>query len=221
MADLVRQGAVFADIGTDHGYLPVFLLLSGRISRAVLTDVNEGPLSSAEETVKEYGLSDRVTLILADGLHGIDNEGVTDVAVCGMGGDLIARIISEAPFLKAEGMRLILQPMTRQATVRKALYSLGFEIVAERYSYCTGKYYVGIAAEYCGAQKELSPSEAELGVLGFLPEDREAYIGYMKGKLRSYERAIDGRRLAGEDSEELLILCKSAKSLIEDALTKK
>ena len=217
MADLVRQGAVFADIGTDHGFLPVFLLLSGRIERAILTDVNEGPLSSAALTVKQYGLTERVKLILTDGLSRLDGEGATDIAICGMGGDLIARIISESEFIRRTGVRLILQPMTRQATLRKALAAIGFEIVRERYSFSAGKYYLGLAAEFCGEQRDIGETEAELGSMGFLPEDREAYLGYMRGKARSYDKAIEGRRLAGEDITELSRLRGAAEALIKTA----
>ena len=217
MADLVRQGAVFADIGTDHGYLPVFLLLSGRIDRAILTDVNEGPLSTALATVKEYGLESKVKLVLADGLAGLEEEGITDVSVCGMGGELILRIISDADFLRREGVRLILQPMTRQASLRARLYELGFQIVSERYSFSHGKYYLGIAAEYSGVKKELTAVEAELGFVGFLEKDREAYLGYMRAKALSYEKAILGKRTAGEETSGLEGLLSVARKLIADA----
>ena len=87
-AEYVRAGAVFADIGTDHGYLPVFLLKNGIIERAVLTDINEHPLESARESVRAEGLSDRVDFYLTDGALGLEGLGITDVAVCGMGGEL-------------------------------------------------------------------------------------------------------------------------------------
>ena len=214
MADLVRQGAVFADIGTDHGYLPLFLLEEGRIDRAILTDVNEAPLSSARATVSERGFSERVKLVLTDGLMGLENEGATDIAICGMGGDLISRIISEASFIRKKGVRLLLQPMTRQGTLRETLSELGFEIKTERYSESSGKYYLGIAAEYTGVTKTLTRIEAELGNGSFLPRDREAYLGYIKAKLRAYERIADGRRLAGEDTVKTEELISRAAELI-------
>ena len=213
MADLVRQGAVFADIGTDHGYLPVFLLLSGKIERAILADVNEGPLSTAMATVEEYGVADRTKLILADGLCGLENEGATDIAVCGMGGDLIARIISEAEFIRRPGIRLILQPMTKQAVLRETLCSLGFEIKAERYSENAGKHYLGLCAEYTGAKRKLTTTEAHFGAVGCISQDKEAYLGYMKTRIRAYERAIRGKKSAGEDTSEFELLLTEARRL--------
>ena len=128
-ADFVRAGAVFADIGTDHGYLPLFLLKEGRIKRAYLSDVNRGPLSSAERNAKAEGLYDKCEFILADGASALCDKGITDYAICGMGGELISRIIEDAPHLFTEGTRLILQPMTKQEYVRRFLSEHGFSVV--------------------------------------------------------------------------------------------
>ena len=191
-AELVRQGAVFADIGTDHAYLPIFLLESGRIERAVLSDINEGPLASAERNIADRGLSDRVELVLTDGVKGLGKKGITDYAVCGMGGELIADIVTSAPELRSPELRLILQPMTKQDTLRAALYAAGFEILSERYSYADGKYYVCMLAAYSGEIRSLSDVEAYLGVSPVVG-GRAEYLGYLEGKLRSLSAAIDGK----------------------------
>ena len=95
-AGFVRQGAVFADIGTDHAYLPLFLLEEGIIERAVCSDINEGPLESARRNAAERGLSDRCAFLLADGACEALALGATDVAICGMGGELIADIVKRS-----------------------------------------------------------------------------------------------------------------------------
>ena len=77
-ADLVRQDAVFADIGTDHAYLPIYLLKSGRIKKAYCSDINKGPLATAADNVKDNGLSDRVELILTDGAAALSDKGITE-----------------------------------------------------------------------------------------------------------------------------------------------
>ena len=82
-AGYVRAGAVFADIGTDHGYLPLFLLRSGRIERAYLSDVNRGPLSSAERNARDEGFYDKCEFILTDGAYALRDKGITDYAICG------------------------------------------------------------------------------------------------------------------------------------------
>ena len=106
-AEFVRQGAYFADIGTDHAYLPLFLLEGGKIERAVCSDINAGPLETAKRNAEEYGLSDRIIFRLTSGAEGLSDMGITDYAICGMGGELIAEIIESAPHLKDGAVRLI------------------------------------------------------------------------------------------------------------------
>ncbi len=197
-AKFVRAESVLADIGTDHGYLPVFLLSEGRVRRAVLADINDGPLRSAEENVREAGLTHLCELRLTDGCRELCGMGITDYAVCGMGGELIADIIEHAPHLRDQNVRLILQPMSKQAHLRAYLASSGFLIVGERYSSEGGKHYVCICAEYRGVPRELTPLEAELGAPLSYPEERDSYVGYLSGKLASYRRALRGKLRGGE-----------------------
>ena len=206
-ADYVRAGAVFADIGTDHGYLPLFLLRTGRIERAYLSDVNRGPLSSAERNAKEEGLDCKCEFILTDGAAALRDKGITDYAICGMGGELIARIIEDAPHLKSLGTRLILQPMTKQEHLRRYLSMAGFSILDERFSFDSGKYYVTLLAEYSAQCRELSVSEAELGIDLPHDADRVEYLGFLEGKRKAAKKALLGKGAAGYEicEEEALL----------------
>lgn len=201
-ADYVRVGAVLADIGTDHGYLPLFLLREGRIQRAYLCDVNEGPLSSAKRNATADGLADKCEFILTDGAAALSGKGITDYTVCGMGGELIARIIGDAEHLKTVGTRLVLQPMTKQGSLRKYLTSSGFSILDERFSFDSGKYYVTLLAEYTGECREMSDTEAELGIDVPHTADRDEYLGFLEGKRRAAEKALNGKRSGGYDASE-------------------
>ena len=201
-ADYVRAGAVFADIGTDHGYLPIFLLKAGRIDRAYLSDINRGPLSSAEHNVSAEGLLDRCEFILTDGARALQDKGITDYAICGMGGELIAKIIDDAGHLKNEGIRLILQPMTKQEHLRRYLTSAGFSILDERFSFDSGKYYVTLLAEYTGEVYELTDGVAELGLDLSHGEDRVEYLGFLEGKRRAAVKALNGKKTGGIDSSD-------------------
>ncbi len=213
-AELVRQGAVFADIGTDHAHLPIFLLECGRIERAVLSDVNEGPLSAALAGVREHGLEERVELVLTDGAAALAGKGITDYAVCGMGGELIARIVSDAPNMKEPGVRLILQPMSRQSVLRTELARLGFSVIEEKYSYADGKYYVCMLAEYTKEPKEIDAISAELGSAPRLESEIPAYVGYLEAKLRATVRARDGKLSGGGSADAESALCEALASAI-------
>ena len=202
-ASFVRAGAVFADIGTDHGYLPVFLLSRGIATRAVLSDVNAGPLSSARENVAAAGLSHLCDFLLTDGATALEGYGITDYAICGMGGELIADIIARAPHLCDPNIRLIVQPMTRQEHLRRAVYEMGFEIEAERYSTDDGRYYVTLLLAFRGTPCEISDELAYLGPRARHTDDRAEYRGYLRTKQNSLTKAYEGRRKSGQDDPKM------------------
>ncbi len=199
-ARFVRQDAYFADIGTDHAYLPIFLLSLGVIGRAVCSDVNAGPLASAEKNAKEAGVSDKIDFFLTDGAGALAHLPITDYAICGMGGELISDIIDRAPHLKEKGINLILQPMTRQSELRRYLAENGFSVLDEAYSYEAGKYYVCINARYDGGCRRITDLEAELGKLDPRVELSPERRGYIETKLRALEKARDGKAKGGESS---------------------
>ena len=206
-AKFVRQGAVFADIGTDHAHLPIFLLKSGVIDRAVCSDINEGPLAKARENASDAGLLSKIDFVLTDGAAALSEYGITDAAICGMGGELIARIISDAPYLHRKGIRLILQPMSRVAHLRGKLAALGFSVLDESYSESDGKLYVCIMAEYTAEKKEISVIEAEIGRLFKDNDNNSCQIKYCEAKKRAYLRVAEGKRLGGarDEYEQMLI----------------
>ena len=201
VAKFVRRGATFADIGTDHAYLPVFLLKSGVIARAVCSDINEGPLENAKRTAEEYGVCRNIEFLLSDGASALEPYEPTDVAICGMGGELIARIIEDAPFLKTSGVRLLLQPMTRQEFLREYLNENGFSTVAEDYATEAGKSYLVIAAEYSGALPCEDICRVRYG--GVCRVAAAEQIKYLRTKLKSKTKAMEGILHSGKADAEL------------------
>ncbi len=160
-AAYVRRGSAIADIGTDHAWLPIYLIDRGIASRAVAADINEGPLDRARINIPPK-MKEKIELRLTDGLRGIENCGVDDILICGMGGELIARIIKDAPFTKNEKIRLVLQPMTKATFLREFLLSEGFSIIGETLSF-DDRIYQTLCAEYTGIQEQYSPIELLLG----------------------------------------------------------
>ena len=175
-AEYVREGSRLADIGTDHGYLPIALCQSGRIPSALACDINPLPLRSAEKNITDAGLSDRIKTRLSDGLSEVGEDEVDDVVIAGMGGELIARIIDGCEWLKNADKRLILQPMTRHDVLVGRLYENGFMIEEQAGVFDSGKYYTVMRVCYNGQAKKCDTYEA---VVGRLTPDSEASIGFL------------------------------------------
>ena len=131
-ADLVPAGARLADIGTDHAYLPAALLLEGKIPYAIAADLRHGPLLRAKETAAEYGCRDRMGFRLCDGLKGIRPEETDAIVIAGMGGETIAQILADAPWVRERNVPLVLQPMSSLPDLREWLFQNGYQIEEER-----------------------------------------------------------------------------------------
>ncbi len=197
-ASFVRRGAVFADIGTDHAYLPVFLVSSGIVERAFAADINRGPLDRADENIALSGLAGQIETRLTDGLCGLEGLSITDIAICGMGGELIARIINDAPWVRDENVRLILQPMTKAELLREYLTSQGFRMVDETLVESDRVYQV-ICAEFCGEKEEYTPLELLLGRYN-LSRGGELLLTLVEALKRTLNTRIEGKRVSGRDS---------------------
>lgn len=197
-ADLVRQGACFADIGTDHAHLPLFLLAKGRISFAYACDVARGPLASAEAAIAAAGEDERCKTLLSDGAAALKGLGITDYAICGMGGELIARIIGDAAQLADPSVRLTLQPMTRAAHLRRFLAENGFSVLCERFVIAAKRPYVCISAEYTGRFCEISGLEAEIGAY---PDSSPAFLAYARARALALRKEALGAMHRGQSSE--------------------
>lgn len=130
LADWVPQGARFADVGTDHAYLPVWLLLHGKVVSAIASDLRKGPLQRAEEAARIYGTK-MLDCRLGDGLAFIRSDEADVIAIAGMGGETIAAILTAAPWTKDGAHTLLLQPMTHIPELRRFLSENGYRIVRE------------------------------------------------------------------------------------------
>lgn len=131
IASLVTKGKKVADIGTDHGYIPVYLLNKGDIDYAILADVNKGPLENAKKEVRHNGLMDKVDLRLGSGIEVLEKNEVDEIIIAGMGGILISELLEAKKEVAHSLDKLILQPMQAQNELRKYLLNNGYEILDE------------------------------------------------------------------------------------------
>lgn len=146
VANAVTPGSRVADVGTDHGYVPIYLVERGLCPGAIAMDVNEGPLARAEEHIRAEGLSDRIQTRKSDGLAALAPEETDAVVIAGMGGALMCRILQDASAFLEAGRELILQPQSEWFKVRRLLSASGYRIIQEWFLEEEGKYYVVIKA---------------------------------------------------------------------------
>ena len=139
VASYVEPGAKVIDVGTDHAYVPIWLLLQGICQRAYASDNKQGPLSRAAEDARRWGVEDRLTLCLCDGLTACAPEAVDTVILAGMGGDTIRGILEASPW--ALRRRLILQPQTHPGELEDWLAGEGVGIVEMRLACDAGRLY--------------------------------------------------------------------------------
>lgn len=164
-AKMVRKGNSVADIGTDHAYLPAYLVLNSIVSKALACDVRKGPLENAKKTVEHYGIEDKVTLRLSDGFDEIKPFEADDFIMCGMGGTLMEQLTSRTHWLKDKSKRIIVQPQSHAEDIRRFFIENGFKILFEDACIDSGKLYCAIAAEYTGEITEKPVSYIYTGEL--------------------------------------------------------
>ncbi|HFI0240193.1 TPA: tRNA (adenine(22)-N(1))-methyltransferase TrmK [Streptococcus suis] len=148
VASYVPQGARLADVGSDHAYLPLFLVEQGRIEYAIAGEVVQGPYDSALQNVEQADQSDKISVRMANGLAAVElDDQVSTVTIAGMGGRLIAEILEAGKDKLVSVERLILQPNNREDDVRRWLVAHDFQIIAEEILEENDKIYEILVAE--------------------------------------------------------------------------
>ena len=196
-ASLVPPGARLADIGTDHGYLPAALILEGAIPSAIAADLRPGPLARARETAVRYGLEDRLSLRLCDGLSGIGPEEADAVVIAGMGGETIAAILEAAPWVRERNIPVIVQPMSSMPDLRAWLGRNGYCIETEKLCREGETLYTALAVR-AGSMERISPAQRWAGENRPDPL-RGLWLDYWLNRTR---RALDGLSQARTGSAE-------------------
>ena len=178
VASMVTAGNCLADVGTDHGYVPIYLYERNIIPRAIAMDVNKGPLERAALHIAESGMKEAIETRLSDGLTALKPGEADSVVIAGMGGPLIIRILSAHPEVTESLKELILQPQSEISEVRIWLYEQGYEIVEEHMVFEDGKYYPMFKAVKNPEAEKLTNLEYKYGKISVLgePEVLRAYL---------------------------------------------
>ncbi|MFQ9392953.1 MAG: class I SAM-dependent methyltransferase [Lachnospiraceae bacterium] len=162
VADLASAGHCLADVGTDHGYIPIYLMEKGNYERAIAMDVRKGPLLRAEENRKSHGFEDRMDLRLSDGVAALREGEADTVVIAGMGGGLVIHILTEGAKVLKSVETLVLQPQSEFARVRDYLEKNEYRIEEEHMLCEDGKYYAMMRVKH-GKMTPLTEIEQKYG----------------------------------------------------------
>lgn len=141
VADMVTEGTKVADVGTDHAYIPIYLVEHGKNPSAIAMDINRGPLKKAEENISSHNLENKIETRLSDGLKQLHLGEADSVVIAGMGGGLVVKIMEEGTLHKKYVKEWILQPQSEISKVRQYLNENGYCIVEENMVIDEGKFY--------------------------------------------------------------------------------
>ena len=209
-AEYVPQGTTLVDVGTDHAYLPVWLIQNGRVRTPVTAgDINEGPLERARKSAREYGVERDVAFMLNNGLAGTSPELAETVVIAGMGGETIMEIIKASGWDWA-GHTLILQPMSKIYELCRGLYESGFYIEQERLVRDAGEIYRVLLVK--PGKREIPPT-IEL-YAGNSDKGDPLYKEYVSGLIKKFSRMEKG--MASSDKADADLLAET-RALLEAA----
>lgn len=196
------KGNILADIGTDHGYLPIYLIQNNIIQYAIASDISKGSCEKAEKNIKNYNLQNKICVRCGDGLKTISvNDNVDCISMSGMGGMLTIHIIESNKAVVQKANQLILQPQKDIHKIRKYIYSIGYKIVDEECIYEDNKFYNVINA-IKGTSDEYSELEYYLGKFN-LEKKTDVFIQYLNTEIKKLEVIISNMEFNNADINKI------------------
>ncbi|MEG2813895.1 MAG: class I SAM-dependent methyltransferase [Oscillospiraceae bacterium] len=211
VASLINKSEYMCDIGTDHAYLPCYLIKSNICKRCFACDINQLPLNSAKKNIEKNGLSDKITTVLSNGLENVNPDFATEIVIAGMGGELISTIIDNWQYSKEENRHFILQPMTKIDILRRYLCENGFEIIREIPVLEENHCYVAMSVYF--KNKPFTPSDLFCKI-GLIPneksENAKKYVKYILDKTTKilHSKSLSKQENISKDEEMFLQLKK-------------
>jgi tRNA (adenine22-N1)-methyltransferase len=208
IADLIDSSDSMADIGSDHALLPVYLLDKGLISRAIASELGDGPYQRALEAVRSCHLQDFIEVRQGDGLQTLAEGETSTVVIAGMGGETIAAILAYDWDKAASFRKFIFQPMTKAAVLRRTLAERGWLILQEKLLRDNHRYVVIIVSQPGSRPYCLDELEAEIGREALKADNqlkREYLFKFMEKYTKIYESLKHSTR---QDNKLLASACR-------------
>ena len=189
IADMTPPCDVVCDIGTDHAYIPIYLVMNKRCKRAVASDVRKGPIRVADKNIEKYGLENYIDTRVGDGLETLKDGEEDIIIIAGMGGLIISGIMEKGFDSAKKANLLLIQPMNSIDLVRKWLYENGFDICDERLCREERRIYNVLAAKWTGSVQKKEEIYYYIGEKLFENRD-ELLESYIQNKLRQLNKII-------------------------------
>lgn len=211
---MITKGSSVADVGTDHGYIPIYLALNGLCRYSVAMDINEGPLERARENIRAYGVEDKVSARLCDGLSGLEAGETDTIVIAGMGGLLTVRILEASPEKAHAAKELVLSPHSDVDAVRAFLARNSFAVADESIVKEDGKFYFVLRAVNGNAPV---PEGAALYYGLPLLKKRDAVLKeYLERELALRQKIIENLRSNSSDGSERISQIKNEITRIKE-----
>ncbi len=189
IADKVPECKTVADIGTDHAYLPIYLIQQGRCQKAIASDVRTGPVQVADRNITKYKLNENIETRLGSGLETLGNNEADSIIIAGMGGTLVSELLEADAEKTYVATALVLQPMNDLDIVRKWLYEHKFDIYDEELAAEGNKIYCVLAARYDGKDKKYQEFQLHVGEKLIVNQD-PLLLAYCRMKVRQIDRVL-------------------------------
>lgn|SRR5574344_286246 len=212
VAEFVTEGLTVADIGTDHGYIPIYLVESGKTKHALALDINKGPIMRAQEHIEEAGLQEKIETRISDGLQKLISGEAQSIIIAGMGGELMIRILENGRNVLDEVKELILSPHSEIGLVRKYLLENEFQIIREQMLTDDGKFYTIIKAVH-GNSEPYTNEELKYGKL--LIDQKDAVLSeFLLNEKQQKEQII--QNLQKNENKNTMIRKKQVEQELTD-----
>ncbi len=218
ISDLIDNVSSIVDVGTDHGYIPIYLVKNNIIDFAVASDINKGPVEKAKKNIENYNLGNKIVARLGGGLTTVKPKEVEAAVIAGMGGNLIRDILEDSKKVFKALNYVVVQPVQNPEVLREYVYNSGYTIIDEIIVKDEEKYYEIMKIKYDDNKKEIDPIYYEVSEI--LLNKREPlfkeYLQFKLGKyIRVYENLTEETELAKKRKEELETLINKLKEFLQ------
>ena len=197
---LIHSSVGVADVGTDHGIVPVTLALNGYSGNLYATDVHAPPLEAARRQAEKNGVAAKIRFLLTDGLDGIDPSQIDSIVIAGLGGDVICSIVDRAEWTMDSAYELLLQPMTKAEILRFWLCNNGYEIRKEHLVEENGRLFRILSVRFSGQNTPMTDGDLYLGKPELM-QSRNLFGKLLQQEKKRMEKKVNGL-LVSEKNEE-------------------